>query len=88
MTPRDNVCDVTLDLISLKNPEEPGSQEAELSLTGVRESCNHFSHGGLASDAGQAVVIGKQEPVRGKKNVLNHLIKKEADIKNKCIFLS
>lgn len=63
---RDIVCDVTLDLVGLKNPEEPGRQEAELSLTGVRESCNHLRHGGLPSDAGQAVIISEQEPVRGK----------------------
>lgn len=61
---RDNVCDVTLDLVGLKDPEEPGSQEAELSLTGVRESCNHLRHGGLPSDTGQAVIIGEQEPVK------------------------
>lgn len=63
---RDIVCDVTLDLVGLENPEEPGRQEAELSLTGVRESCNHLCHGGLPSDAGQAVIISEQEPVRGK----------------------
>lgn len=54
----------TLDLVSLKDPEEPGSQEAELSLTGVRESCNHLRHGGLPSDTGQAVIISEQEPVK------------------------
>lgn len=63
---RDTVCDATLDLVGLKNPEEPGRQEAKLSLAGVGESCNHLCHGGLPSDAGQAVIVGEQESVRGK----------------------
>lgn len=57
---------VTLDLVCLENPEEPGGQEAKLSLTGVRESCNHLCHGGLPSDTGQAVIISEKEPVRWK----------------------
>lgn len=63
--PQDIEPNATLDLVSLKNPEEPGGQEAKLSLTGVRKSCNHLRHGGLPSDTGQAVIIGEQEPVRG-----------------------
>lgn len=55
---------VTFDLIVHEDPEQPGGQEAELPLTGVRQRGNHLSQGGLPANAGQAVIVGEQEPER------------------------
>ena len=54
---------LTLDVIVLEDPEEPGGHEAKLPLAGVREGGHHLRHGGLPPHAGQAVVVGEEEPV-------------------------
>lgn len=59
---------LTLDLVALEDPEEPGGHEAELPLAGVRKRGDHLGHGRLPSNAGQAVVIREQEPGRRSKS--------------------
>lgn len=57
---------MTFDLVVHENPEQPGGQEAKLPLAGVRQRGDHFSQGGLPSDARQAVIVREQEPVSEK----------------------
>lgn len=52
----------TLSVLCFKNTEESRGHETKLSLTGIRESGDHFCHGGLSTNTGQPVIICKQEP--------------------------
>ena len=54
---------LTLDVIVLEDPEEPGGHEAKLPLAGVREGGDHLRHGRLPAHAGQPVVVSEEEPV-------------------------
>lgn len=56
----------TLSLLGFEDSEKSGGQEAELSLTGIWESGDHFSHGRLSTHTGQPVIIGEQKPGRTK----------------------
>lgn len=52
----------TLSVLCLKDAEKPGGHETKLSLTSIRQSGDHFCHGGLSTNTGQPVIISKQEP--------------------------
>lgn len=52
----------TLRIFSLEYSKEPGRQKAKLSLTGIRESRDHFSHRCFSTYTGQPVVICEQKP--------------------------